>query len=228
MNSFETTLENPVWCSLEEAHKKFVLNINDVKFYNPEICPFGAFKDPSKTALALNEYSKLVDSFFLVTENEIPNFDETVVQLDRKIDGVQMILDVFKPCEIIENIEPLTEDYIDEIYNLVWLVMPGYYKKRSFDMGDYFGIFKDGKLVSVTGQRMQTDSFIEVSAVVTHPDYTKRGLAKQLVTHTTNEILKTGKKAILHTTKNNPAIKLYEKLGYKLTRDMNWWYFHRR
>lgn len=226
--NFETTLKNPVWYALEEAHNNFSLTSNGVKFYNPEICPFGAFQDATKTAEALNEYAKLVDSFFLVSENIDPIFDENFVTLDKKIDGVQMVLDVFKPCEITEDIVLLTEKYVDEVYNLVWLVMPGYYKKRSFDMGEYFGVFKDGKLVSVTGQRMQTNSFIEVSAVVTHPDYTKRGLAKQLVTHTTNEILKTGKKAILHTTKGNPAIKLYEKLGYTLTREMNWWYFHKK
>ena len=40
--------------------------------------------------------------------------------------------------------------------------------------------------------------------------------------------LKTGKRAILHTTKGNPAIKRYEKLGYHLTREMNWWYFNKK
>ena len=92
-------------------------------------------------------------------------------------------------------------------------------------MGEFYGIFKEGKLVSVSGQRIQTNSFIEVSAVVTHPDYTRRGFAKQLTAHVTQEILKTGKKAILHVTKGNPATKFYEKLGYEFIRDMNWWYF---
>ena len=95
-------------------------------------------------------------------------------------------------------------------------------------MGKYFGIFKDNKLVSITGQRMQTDDLIEVSGVVTHPNYTKRGYAKQLVAFTTKEILKENKLPILHTNKGNTAIPLYEKLGYKLTRDMNWWLLSRK
>ena len=95
-------------------------------------------------------------------------------------------------------------------------------------MGDFFGIFKDGKLVSISGQRMQSDDFIEVSAVVTHPDYTRRGFAKQLVAHTTKEILKQHKLPVLHTDKGNTAIPLYEKLGYKFTRDMNWWLYGRK
>lgn len=228
MNNFKLTLKNPVWYALEEGHRKFAVNYDDVKFYDPNICPFGSFEDATKTSKALTEYAKLADSFFLVSENKTPTFDKDFVILNRKIEGVQMVLDSLKPCEITETIVPLTEADKDEIYHLVWLVMPGYYKKRTFDMGDYFGIFKDGKLVSISGQRMQTDSFIEVSAVVTHPDYTRRGLAKQLVVHTTNAILKTGKRAILHTTKYNPAIKFYEKLGYELAREMNWWYFHKK
>ena len=106
--------------------------------------------------------------------------------------------------------------------------MPGYYQKRSFEMGNFFGILKHGKLVSISGQRLQTDDFIEVSAVVTHPDYTRRGYAKQLVAHTTKEILKSHKLPILHTDKGNSAIPLYEKLGYKITRDMNWWFYGKK
>ena len=220
MNNFELTLKNPVWYALEEVHEKFLIDYNGVKFYDPEVCPFGAFQDSDKTASALNEYAKLTDSFFLVSENKAPTFDENLVVFDRKIESVQMLLNTLKEAEITEDIIPLTHNHKDEVYDLIWLVMPGYYKKRTFEMGKYFGIFNDGKLVSISGQRMQTNNFIEVSGVVTHPDYTRRGLAKQLVTHTTNEIL--------HTTKGNPAIKLYENLGYKLTRDMNWWYFHKK
>ncbi|WKX75861.1 GNAT family N-acetyltransferase [Zobellia laminariae] len=94
-------------------------------------------------------------------------------------------------------------------------------------MGKYFGIFKNGKLVAITGQRMQTNLFIEVSAVVTHPQYTRQGLAKQLIAHTTKEILKENKTPILHTNKGNLAISLYAKLGYELTRDMNWWSYRK-
>ena len=106
--------------------------------------------------------------------------------------------------------------------------MPGYYRKRTFDMGKYFGIFKNNQLVSIAGQRMQTNDFIEVSGVVTHPEFAKRGFAKQLTQYVTKDIITDGKHPILHTTKGNPAIKLYKNLGYQITRDMNWWYFHKK
>ncbi|MEE4000404.1 GNAT family N-acetyltransferase [Tenacibaculum sp. FZY0031] len=224
----DNKLENPVWHSLCETHEKFAINYDNVKFYNPTICPFGAFTEASKTANALNEYATLTDKFFLVSETKTPTYDKDKILLYKKIDGCQMVLENLTDFDITEEIIPLTEKHVDDIFNLVWLVMPGYYRKRTFDMGKYFGIFKDQKLVAVTGQRMQTNDFIEVSAVVTHPKYTRKGFAKQLSQHVTKEILTAGKHPILHTNKGNPAIQLYEKLGYKLSRDMNWWFFHKK
>lgn len=221
-------LKNPVWHSLNETHKKFAINFEGVQFYDPKICPFGAFIDTNKTANALNEYAKLADSFFLVSEDKTPLFDNRFISLDKKIEGCQMVLDNLVDIDFTENIIPLSEEHVNDIYKLIWLVMPGYYQKRTFDMGKYFGIFKDNQLVSITGQRMQTNDFIEVSAVVTHPNYTRRGFAKQLTAHVTKDILNDNKHPILHTTKGNSAIPLYEKLGYQLTRDMNWWYYHKK
>ena len=227
MKDLEHQLKNPVWHSLKETHKKFIIEFNGVPFYNPDVCTFAAFNDETKTAKAANEYVKSSDDFFFVSENQTPIVDGVNVVLEKKTDGCQMVLNKLVDIKITENIVLLDETFIDEIYNLVWLVMPGYYKKRTFEMGNYYGIFKDGKLVSIAGQRMQTNLFIEVSAVVTHPDYTGKGLARQLIVHNTKEILKENKTPILHTNKGNLAIPLYEKLGYKLTRDMNWWLYRK-
>lgn len=228
MIDLEQQLRNPVWHSLKETHKNHVIEYNGVRFYNPEICTFGSFFDETKTKKASNEFLKISDEFFFVSENQTPIVDDTKVLLEKKIDGCQMVLNKLTDIQITENIVLLNKMFIDEIYNLIWLVMPGYYQKRTFEMGKYFGIFRNGKLVSITGQRMQTNHFIEVSAVVTHPDYSGKGLAKQLIAHTTKEILKENKTPILHTNKGNLAIPLYEKLGYELTRDMNWWLYRKK
>ena len=228
MITLEEKLKNPTWYSLNETHNKFLIAYDGVQFYHPDVCIFGAFFDNAKTANALDAYAKLTDKFFLVSEDGEPTRETATVILEKKIDGCQMVLEKLTTVHITEEIKLLTIADIDEVHDLIWLVMPNFYKKRGFEMGKYFGIFKDGKLVSITGQRMQTDHFIEVSGVVTHPDYTRRGFAKQLVAHTTKEILKDNKLPILHTNKGNSAIPLYEKLGYKLTRDMNWWLFHRK
>lgn len=221
-------LQNPVWYSLNETHKKFLIEYNGVQFYNPEINNFGAFLDADKTSDALNQYAERTDKFFLVSENGVPNINSDTIILEKKIDGCQMVLENLTDVEIDEDIVLLTTKHIDEIYDLIWLVMPGFYQKRGFEMGNFFGIFKDNKLVSISGQRMQTNDFIEISSVVTHPNYTRRGYAKQLIYHTSKEIIKENKLPILHTNKGNLAIPLYKKLGFKLSRDMNWWLFSRK
>ncbi|VXB62341.1 FR47-like protein [Maribacter litoralis] len=225
MANLEEQLKNPVWYSLIETHKKFAVEFDGVLFYEQEVCTFGAFFNEEKTTKASNDYLETTDSFFFVSENKTPLVDDANVFLEKKIDGCQMVLNELPDVAITEEIVLLGDEYIDEIYKLVWLVMPGYYRRKTFEMGNYYGIFKEGKLVSITGQRMQTNLFIEVSAVVTHPDYTRRGLAKQLIAHCTKEIIKEKKTPILHTNKGNAAIPLYEKLGYELTRDMNWWLY---
>lgn len=228
MITLEEQLKIPVWYSLNETHNKFVVEFDGVQFYDSEVCTFGSFFDEAKTANASNHYLKTTDSFFFVSEHQTPIIDNDNVILEKKIDGCQMVLNELIDVEISEDIVLLGHEFIDEIYDLIWLVMPGYYRRRSFEMGNFYGIFKDGKLVSITGQRMQTNQFIEVSAVVTHPDYMRKGLAKQLIAHTTKEILKENKKPILHTNKGNLAIPLYEKLGFELSRDMNWWLYRKK
>ena len=228
MADLEEQLKNPVWYSLKETHKKHVVQFDGVKFYDPKISTFGSFLDESKTLKASNTYLKSTNDFFFVSENQTPIVDDANVVLTKKINGCQMVLDKLIDSPITEDIVLLDKSFINEIYDLVWLIMPGYYQKRTFDMGNYYGIFKDRKLISITGQRMQTNHFIEISSVVTHPDFTGKGFARQLITHTTKEIIKENKTPILHTNKGNLAIPLYEKIGYKVTRDMNWWLYHRK
>ena len=79
-------------------------------------------------------------------------------------------------------------------------------------------------MVAVAGERMKMNGFTEVSAVVTHPEYTGKGYAKHLVAHTVNEIFKQGKIPILHVLQTNiSAISLYQKLGFMIRNTMDFW-----
>lgn len=73
---------------------------------------------------------------------------------------------------------------------------------------------------------MRLNDYTEVSAVVTHPEYTGRGYAKQLVAHAANKIFSERKTAFLHVDDNNiGAIALYKKLGFKFRRKMSFWHY---
>jgi predicted GNAT family acetyltransferase len=94
-------------------------------------------------------------------------------------------------------------------------VFPGYYLPKSRLMGDFFGIFKEGKLVAMAGERLRMHGLTEVSAVVTHPDWVGRKFAQQLVSHLDHKNMQQGITPFLHTGSGNErAIKIYELLGY--------------
>jgi predicted GNAT family acetyltransferase len=79
-------------------------------------------------------------------------------------------------------------------------------------------------LVAVAGERMKMNDYTEVSAIVTHPNYTGLGYAKQLIAHAVNNIFDQGKIPYLHVVDTNVgAIKLYEKLGFVTRRKMSFW-----
>jgi predicted GNAT family acetyltransferase len=214
-------LDNPVWFSLSETHQSFALDYGSVKFYHPDYCPFGGFEKGNAIAKSIDEYSEMVDSFFIVGEKpELSN----LLKLNKELVCLQMI--VCYPIDIAINdpIVKLTDEHIDALYELVNLVQPGYFKKKTSLLGNYYGIFKNGELVAVTGERMQMNDFIEVSAVVTHPNHTGKGYAKQLVFQTVNEIFKQNKIPYLHVIEDNKgAIQLYEKLGFTIRRKISFW-----
>lgn len=214
-------LDNPVWFSVSETHQSFVVEYGSVKFYHPDYCPFGGFEKVNAIAKSIDEYSVMVDSFFIVGEKpELSN----LLKLNKELVCLQMI--VYNPIDIAiyDPIVKLTVEHIDVLYELVNLVQPGYFKKKTALLGNYYGIFKNEELVSVTGERMQMNDFIEVSAVVTHPNHTGKGYAKQLVIHTVNEIFKQNKIPYLHVIEDNKgAIQLYEKLGFTIRRKISFW-----
>ena len=214
-------LDNPVWYSLSETHKNISINYHDVKFYDPAYCPFGGFIENNSIASQIDEYSKLINHFFVVGEK--PLFSGKIF-LKNELICLQMILEKRIEINIGEKIVELDDMFAEALSKLVNEVQPGYFKKKTNLMGNYFGVLKEGKLVSVTGERMKMNDFTEVSAVVTHPFYTGKGFAKQLVAHTANKIFDENKTPYLHVAETNfDAIRLYEKLGFKTRRRISFW-----
>lgn len=214
-------LDNPVWHSLSETHKRFAVEYDHVKFYHPDYCPFGSFESPRNISNAISKYSTLTENFFIVGENpELP----VLLKPENELICSQMIIHDKIDIDLGENIVRLTKDYADELYQLVNQVQPGYFKEKTFLVGDYYGILKENKLVAVTGERMKMNKYVEVSAVVTHPSHTGNGYAKQLVAHAVNNIIDQDKIPYLHVAETNAAaISLYKKLGFRTRRKLSFW-----
>jgi len=214
-------LDNPVWHSLSECHRQFSVDYEGIKFYHPDYCPFGGFITTKALSKHIDAYSKMVDNFYIVGERpELP----THLQLKQELVCLQMVLTNGIDTRIKENITPLTSEHIGDLFRLVNLVQPGYFKPKTALLGNYFGIFKNGELVAATGERMRMNDFVEVSAIVTHPNHTRQGYAKQLIAHTTNTIFNQHQTPYLHVVENNiGAINLYEHSGFVTRRKISFW-----
>lgn len=221
MNAKHTELDNPVWYSLQETHQAFCTEHAGMKFYLPELAPFGAFADVKTTLDGTASYAHLSNDFYVVGER--PEIGDTLI-VKKELICDQMILE--NPSQVVcsKEIVLLDKNMRRDLAVLVNKVQPGYFKEETAKLGNYYGICINGKLVAAAGERMQMNAYKEISAVVTDPDYTGKGYAGQLVAFVANAIIAENKLPFLHVAASNSrAIQLYEKLGFVKRRSMSFW-----
>lgn len=221
MQPNEFKLDNPVFYALSEKHQKFAIDFDHIKFYHPDYCPFGGFVSDNDISTPISEYAKNINTFYIIGPK--PDFTG-YVKLKSELVCLQMIIYQKIAFKIEDEIIELDESHLKELLALVKLVYPEYFKPKTVDLGKYYGIFKTNQLIAVTGERMKMNEFTEVSAVITHPHYTGKGYAKQLLAHTVNTILDQKKIPFLHVSKaNTGAIALYERLGFYTRKELSVW-----
>lgn len=218
----EDKLDNPVFYSLQEVHTALALRFQGLWFYQPDFCPFGGRTADGFDHKAVAKYAELTDQFFVVGEK--PQFVNPVM-LRKELICLQMILTSPINIPVLAEIRPLKSQlHKQQLQTLVNSVQPGYFKIRTAEMGRYFGIYDDSKLIAVGGERMKMNAFTEISAIVTHPQHRGNGHAMQLTKHLTDLIIDEGKTPFLHVVSTNKrAIEIYEHLGFKTRRKISFW-----
>ncbi len=115
-----------------------------------------------------------------------------------------------------QEIVELTAAHATEMIELTALTKPGPFDKRTHELGRYIGIFREGKLVAMAGERLKVPGYTEVSAVCTHPEHTGHGYARLLMNDVMQGIRQRGEIPFLHVREGNArAIELYERLGFR-------------
>ncbi len=109
----------------------------------------------------------------------------------------------------------LTTDDVPQMLELVRITQPGPFRPGTIAMGNYLGHFREGRLLAMAGERLRPDGFVEVSAVCTHPDAERQGLASALTNQVARGIIEEGKQPFLHVAQSNEkARRVYEALGF--------------
>jgi ribosomal protein S18 acetylase RimI-like enzyme len=223
-----THLNNPVFYALSGRDKHLGTGTDHVKYFDEEVSPFASFKEDYENGFD-DLYDLLPPKRGILYANpkriEIPLNWKVLMD----IRGIQMIHNRRIPANLPDvNIVPLTNEHIDEMVALATLTKPGPFASRTIEFGYYHGIFENGKLAAMTGQRMHVDQYNEISAVCTHPDHLGKSYATALTQHQVNLIYDQGYTPFLHVREDNTrAIKVYERLGFTVSRPMNFYFLRK-
>ena len=214
-------LDNPAWHSLNETHQSFAIGNDEIKFYQPQVCPFGGINSKHPDLISFFKNHLQLNSFFIIGDKPLETPD-LIIEIE--LICLQMVCSLPVEMQFSENSISLKEPHKKQLIDLVNLVQPGYFQEETLLMGDYYGIYENNQLVAAAGERMKMDGFTEISAVVTHSDFTGRGFAKQLVAHMANKNFEHDRVPYLHVAETNTtAVRLYEKLGFDIRRKISFW-----
>jgi ribosomal protein S18 acetylase RimI-like enzyme len=221
-------LNNPVYHGLLSGDQHLSLGTDTVRFFDEAVSPFVAFEEGYPKGFE-ELYELLPSGRNILYAIPQPIDRPGGWQLLHEIKGVQMVYNtVSNALQHTFSPIPLDKRHAAEMVELAKLTKPGPFGLRTIEFGHYYGIFEQDKLVAMTGQRLHPQPYTEVSAVCTHPDHLGKGYASVLVQHQVQLILQQGKIPFLHVREDNSrAIALYERLGFSISRIMNF-YFMRR
>lgn len=221
-----SALDNPIWEALASRHQSLAIRHGDAARYPAIVAPFLAVASGGiDVADALESLVPVDDSVYLL--GPVPS-----VPVGWSLKGPTMLAqmictthaDVLDGPGIIE----LTQAHRADVLALTALVYPHYFRPQTMQMGRYFGIYHDGQLAAMIGERMGMDGFQEISAVCTSPGYTGRGFARRLLGWLSNDNLERGRTPFLHASHENlRAKRVYEQCGYAYRPDIAFWSLRR-
>ncbi len=216
------SLDRPVWSCLNTCHASLSEGNALARRFARDVNLFASACDDSPTAVAA--LAALVgpgESIYLL---QVPDIiiPPGLVAL-REARGVQMIATRTTPFEGARgDIQALGDADAPEMLALAELTEPGPFLARTHSMGAFLGIRIGGRLVAMAGERMRFPGYTEVSGVCTHPEFRGRGLARRLSAAVAARIVARGDQPFLHAwMSNQPAISLYEGLGFRLRTEVN-------
>lgn len=216
-------LERPIWHALQSRQAHFVRGAPPAIAFRADVEPFAASED-DRSADALRALA-LADDYLLVVQAK-PSPIPDGLELLKSAAGVQMVsrraVAGPRPADAIA----LTDADAPEMLELALLTEPGPFRAATHQLGQFWGIRREGRLVAMAGERLKLLGMTEVSGVCTHPDWRGHGFAAQLSAFVAALIRERGETPFLHAYADNAsAIRLYERLGFAISREMSVQFF---
>ncbi|MGW4485845.1 GNAT family N-acetyltransferase [Amycolatopsis sp. NPDC004368] len=212
-------LDNPAWAALTGPQAHLAEQKGQVLRFPADVAPFVALPD-RPDGNVWHDIADLVGPggtavIAGATDSPPEGWPEA-----RAIPGVQLEGSGLTVAPDEEAVR-LTEADVPEMLDLVARTRPGPFLPRTLSLGTYLGIRRAGALVAMAGERFHPPGWTEISAVCTDPAFQGQGLAARLIRAVGAGIRARGDVPFLHTAEANVgAIRLYEHLGFRLTRKL--------
>jgi ribosomal protein S18 acetylase RimI-like enzyme len=218
-------LLDPVWNALTSVQKHFAVGDGSARRYPAEVVPFAALAgtgnanlEPLEELLIQGEHVYLFGTQPVATKTLFVGQPLHTLQMlgperpisDDKADAIPLLR--------------MTADDAEAMVALTTLAFPGFFRRRTHEMGPHFGIRFNGELVAMTGERLAMPGLREISAVCTHPAHTGKGYARSLMVRLMKDHAYAGSRSFLHVSQSNTrAIALYERLGFRALGSITLW-----
>jgi len=215
-----TMLDDPIWSALTSRHASFALGTGRVKRYPADVAPFlGTAGDGPVAGGEADFPAAPGEVLFMAADDPSP---PPGWEVERRSSLYQMVRERRAgPSAAGDDWSVLGPGDVPDMLELTALAFPGYFRRRTIEMGMYVGVRREGRLVAMAGQRMFLDGFREVSGVCTHPDHRGRGHASRLINLVVDDILRDGLTPFLHVDASNDGARAaYEKLGFAVRREL--------
>jgi ribosomal protein S18 acetylase RimI-like enzyme len=214
----ENLFANAVWHALQTKHRHFATSAGGACRYPADVAPFAAVAEP--TAPALRELLSLLlpGEFVWIIGESHPQ--ESALFVAETMQCLQMVL----PEDIAQSDPPsalvrLSVLDVPEMIALTELAFPGFFRKRTIEMGVYYGVRSHGELIAMGGERLMLEGYPEISGVCSHPAHRGKGLGAGIIRQLVQNHRRAGLVSWLHVgVANARAIELYRRLGFKAVR----------
>ena len=208
-------LDNPVWYALKGPLSRFAKGSADGRAvgFMREVSIFNAVERLDAEGWeALSQLVGVGGAVFLFRD-EVPAVPAGWKELAR-VPTQQLVAGDLAPVPELE-VARLVEADVSEMVALAKLTEPGPFLPGTPRLGTYVGVRNQGRLVAMAGERFQPTGWTEISAVCTHPDARRKGLAAALSLWMARHIKERGDDVFLHVVEaNTQARTLYESIGF--------------
>ncbi|MGI9604024.1 MAG: GNAT family N-acetyltransferase [Acidimicrobiales bacterium] len=212
----EEQLDNPVWWALRGEQSPFAIASDDGSAlrYRPTVSVFAAVDDVDARAWTALRQVAGPGGVVALMRAEIGPVSDGWTEVFRGA-VVQMVAPTVAPdFETHPDVTELTEEDGDDMFTLATTTRPGPFEARTSDLGRFVGVRRDGALVAMAGERFRISGATEISAVCTAETERGQGWGAQLTLEVARHIQARGEVAFLHVEPANPALALYERLGF--------------